>query len=340
MKQEPNKYDTGAKVLGVLILAAIAIFMIWLLWLNHMTAVVREKLLVSATGASVPTPADVLAQMGQAGDAFGSLNTLFAGLAASLVAAAAFLQNQQLLQARAAYDEERQARQRQEFEGTFFQLLSLARDLVGRVEEINVTTKAEVARNQEFLRRLGGTPVGDSNPRPTGAAALDSIASRLIVNMGELSTDSEEQTAKLLATVYERSVYKLQAAALGPYFRLLFQIFKIVDEARLDDATKIRYANIVRGQLSEGTAFLLGLNGLTSRGHRFIPFIEKYGLLEHANISWSSRFRNALRVGYRERAFHGSKERELMPHVPHPLHEELFFVGDGSVIEAVVAQVG
>ena len=344
--QSGSDDDTSTTVLGVLVVVAIMIFLIWLFWLNHVTGVVRDQLVARAASAaasasaSAPTPGDVLAQMGQAGDAFGSLNTLFAGLGASLLAAAAYLQNEQLRQARAAYEEERRARQRQEFEGTFFQMLELVRDLVGRVEEIKVTTKAEAARNQEYIRRTGGPAFGSSAAPPTGAAALDAIASRLVINMNELSWDSEEKAAKLLATVYERSVYKLQAAALGPCFRLLFQVFRMIDESNLEDATKIRYANIVRGQLSEGAAFLLGLNGLTSKGYRFIPFIEKYGLLEHADIQWSSRFRGALRQGYRERAFHGSRDRERMPHNPMPLQEETFFVGDEAVIDAVVAHIG
>ena len=76
-------------------------------------------------------------------------------------------------------------------------------------------------------------------------------------------------------------IYDRQPSAFGPYFRLLYQTFKHIAESTLSERQQLRYANIARGQISEGAVLLIALNGLTPNGYKFVPLIEKFGLLEH-----------------------------------------------------------
>jgi hypothetical protein len=71
----------------------------------------------------------------------------------------------------------------------------------------------------------------------------------------------------------------------------------------------MRYANIARGQISEGAVLLLAINGLTSHGYKLVPLIEKFGLLEHLHPRYRDEIGPALMLGYRPRAFMGSEER-------------------------------
>ena len=121
-------------------------------------------------------------------------------------------------------------------------------------------------------------------------------------------------------------------SAFGPYFRLLYQTFKHVADSKLTDAEQIRYANIARGQISEGAVLLMALNGLTYDGYKFIPLIEKFGLLEHLHRRYRQTCGPYLLLGYRPRAFMGSVERSLSinagcdtPNLPaeHFLHLEM-----------------
>lgn len=132
-----------------------------------------------------------------------------------------------------------------------------------------------------------------------------------------------------LVQSYRKHVYDANPSSFGPYFRLLFQTFKHVAESSLEEREKIQYANIARGQISEGAVLLLALNGLTPYGHRFIRYIEEFGLLEHMHTKYLKDYGEGLHIGYRQRAFLGSTEREGHSLEATPLCEKDYFVKTG-----------
>jgi hypothetical protein len=74
---------------------------------------------------------------------------------------------------------------------------------------------------------------------------------------------------------------------LGHYYRNLYRIFKIIDEAsfeddnRVDFKIKYQYASIVRSQLSDYEIYFLFYNGISDYGiSKFKKLIEKYSLLK------------------------------------------------------------
>lgn len=307
--------------IGVLVLALVILFLIWLFWLNVGARIAHETLAPLPPAASSPNQPALLTQLGETGDAFGGLNALFAAVAGAFVAWAGYLQNQSLKQARAAYEEERKARQKQEFESTFFKMLELSRALAERIESRNLREYVYLGKPQPS--------------RKHGAAALDHLAASIATNAQSNFANDPHRQATLLVSLYGEHVYAKQPSALGPFFRLLFQLFKVIEESGLDEAIQIRYANIARGQLSEGTSFLLALNGLAPRGRRFVRYIEKYGLLEHMHSVYKREFKDALRQGYRERAFLGSKRRPDHLFVEEPLRSSTYFVGDKDVEDRI-----
>lgn len=295
---EPSKTERGSPKPGlpegrVLLFALGVALLLWLAWslvgarTAHMLLAPKAHATSSGMAASAVASPGV-AEYGQAGDAFGGANALFAAIAGALVFWAGYLQAKSLREAQRAYADERRARQREQFEALFFRLLDLNRDLLARLE-----TSASTDRE--------------------GAAALDSWAASLVKMLESFYTPNAEVKAKRLVTSFQGAVYQAHPSALGPYFRVLFQVFKHIDEADLTPREKIQYANIARGQISEGAVLLLAANGLTTRGHRFIPLIERYGLLEHMHPKYLETFRDALRLGYQEHAFLGSHERQARP---------------------------
>ena len=242
---------------------------------------------------------NILTELGQSGDAFGGGNALFAAIAGGLVFWAGFMQAKSLKEARAAYD-------RQQFESTFFELIKLTRELV---EKMLIPQEAGVIHD-----------------RPIGAAALDSFAASVVKRMSdELAYDNETKAVQLVRN-FSKQVYGKHPSAFGPYFRSMYQTFKHVADSRLTEKDKIQYANIARGQISEGAVLLLALNGLTKFGFNFIPHIEQFGLLEHMHRQYLKAYKDALLIGYHERAFLGSKEREKHPFEPTQKQTRDFFV--------------
>lgn len=233
-------------------------------------------------------------ELGQTGDSFGSLNALLTAVAGALVFWAGFMQHQMLKQAREEAQKERASRQIQEFESLFFRLLELTATAVERIEGPN---RKEVP--EKPFSRLKGTHALDSLSR----SLFDSVGSR----RGDQITPQD-----VLAALVERyliRIYDRQPSAFGPYLRLLYQTFEHISESGLSERQKIRYANIARGQISEGAVLLPAVNGLTPSGYKFVPLIEQFGLLEHLHRRYRSEYQQALRLGYRARAFLGSEDR-------------------------------
>lgn len=305
--------------LRFLLVALVAAIIIWYLWLtwgmywaqnkvleqlktaqlmvappNQDEATIRDP---STTAASSERER-LFAELGQTGDSFGALNALLTAMAGALVFWAGMMQHQSLKQARQEAKDERAHRQLQEFESLFFQLLDLSTTVTERIER---TVRPRGSAKEDPDRALR---------RRIGSRALDSFAQMIYSSVSESPPNESSKAAlqKLLREFAER-IYGRSPSTFGPYFRLLYQTFKHVAESSLLEHEQIRYANIARGQISEGAVLLLALNGLSEYGYKFIPLIEKFGLLEHLHPRYRQRYEEILRVGYRARAFMGSADR-------------------------------
>jgi hypothetical protein len=331
MRNESRKELPGWLVLLAALFFAL---LFWWIWLSFGVKLVHSQMVEHASGyatnaakvagtatsggsVSASDRMAAIAEFGQSGDAFGGASALFAAIAGALVFWAGVLQSRSLKEAKVAaqlatqaYQEERATNRREQFISTFFQMLTLNRQLIERVD------------------MLGNTNSISDDGHRQGAAALDSFAWSLVRRLEDGSIQCQEikHQASFIATTYIGSVYDKRPSSLGPYFRLLYQTFKFVAEAELDEDEKIRFANIARGQISEGAVMLLAANGLTERGHQFIPLIERFGLLEHLHNDYRNSFKPALLEGYRQRAFMGSKEREKYPWSPTPLRSAHYFI--------------
>lgn len=193
-----------------------------------------------------------LKDLGPTGDIFGGINALFAAYAFIGVAAAAIFQYQTFLVV------EKQQRQ-QAFEPLFFQLLQFSRK----------------AFPESLIRPDNGALV------PT-REVIEFVAHDLSTAAWFPQRDnmSSAAVAKQVSNVYDL-YYLRNESALGPYFRLLYQTFKLIDASGLSKGERIGYANIARAALNDEELFLLTINCITPRGAMFAPLIERYGLLKH-----------------------------------------------------------
>lgn len=71
---------------------------------------------------------------------------------------------------------------------------------------------------------------------------------------------------------------------IGAYYRTLFRIYNLIDEATLPEGLKKDYLKIIRAQLTESELFFLRYNALTYYGHPFIKYINKYNILKHLPV--------------------------------------------------------
>lgn len=228
-----------------------------LTWLAYAGVVVA--LIVVATFAVQfhGSPSGDPANWGQFGDYLGGvLNPTFSFLALLALLATLGIQvkelrmsGRELKNSAEALMSQNATLQQQAFEATFFQLLRLHNDIVSGL-------------------RIGSPAIAG---RTCMAHYCAELRGRLI-NME--ATDSIDQ----FRIVYD-DFYEEYQAVLGHYFRLLYNIFKLVMRTDLPD--KRLYTNLVRAQLSSDELLLLFFNCLSHWGsEKFKPMIEYFSLLK------------------------------------------------------------
>lgn len=151
---------------------------------------------------------------------------------------------------RSALEAQARILEKQNLEGTFFQLLSLYNEIVSSTDITNNTTEytgrdAFHLLNQDLTMHFN---------YPKGTNIKEKI------NNGYLT------------------FYKSKQNEIGHYFRILYNIIKFIDVSNLDD--KKRYTNLLRAQLSSSELRIIFYNCLSEEGVKFKPLIEKYSLLK------------------------------------------------------------
>ena len=191
----------------------------------------------------------------QFGDRFEAVNALFAGLAFAGVIFAIILQWQELgLQRKELEDTRAEIRgqketlQKQNFESSFFQLLTMHSEIV----------------NSMVIRK-------GSDGEYFGRECFD----YMLRHLRRIYRGSPKR-------FYEKFFLEFQPY-VGHYFRHLYNVVKFVDDQRdfpKEFKKKKRYTNLIRAQLSSDELGLLFYNCLSKRGAKFRDLVEKYALLE------------------------------------------------------------
>jgi len=211
---------------------------------------------------------------GQFGDMFGSINALFTALAFWAVWRTGRMQHRQLALQTEELEMQRQelALQRKElaatrtivnrqtFESMFFQMLRLTREI-----------------HEELVYFRG-------NDLAKGTAAMAKYADlcRSLIKSATSQTTTEETLRDRIGSIYLGTIYdKNTEPILGPFFRSLYHLYKLIDAQNFRSDVKRRYANIARAQLSSSDLVVLAANACSGVGEGFRPYIERYGILKH-----------------------------------------------------------
>jgi uncharacterized membrane protein len=199
-------------------------------------------------------------QWGQFGDYVGGiLNPIFSAIALiallatfALQVTALRLSIQELKTSADALSKQTASLSKQTFEATFFQLLRLHNEIVNAIDLVASDGRTTKGRDcfRVFLARLEK----------------------------ELRINAADQRYDNFVAHYE-VFYIEHQHELGHYFRLLYNIVKLVD--RTEDIDRRFYTNLVRAQLSSAELMLLFYNGISTWGcDKFKPFLERYALLK------------------------------------------------------------
>jgi hypothetical protein len=202
--------------------------------------------------------ASVQSKPGDFGDSFGVSSSLFSGLAFAILIATLHSQREELALQRQELAETREVFTREQFESTFFQLVAMLE---------KVTNSMELRAGPGDFRR--------------GRACFSELLARLVETYehGDVpEADEERRVIAVYAAFYREVEYML-----GPYFRVLYNVLRYVDESTVAD--KKIYANLVRAQLSSHELALLFYSAaFHPHGVGMRRYLGRYKLLKHLPV--------------------------------------------------------
>jgi hypothetical protein len=171
----------------------------------------------------------------------------------------------------------------QQFENTFFQLLTLFNSIVNsldiRTRDTKVVTNSGRDCFEVFYKKLKNLQIGKN-----------SYKNSYIVSDCEV-----EETIE----AYD-DLYNSHKSDMSHYFRTIYHIFKFIDSAKIEN--KNQYIAITRAQLSSYEQILIFYNCLHINGlEKFKPLIEKYGIFK--NLDRNLLLNNEHLNKYKEGAY-------------------------------------
>lgn len=199
---------------------------------------------------------------GTFGDAFGTLNALFSGLAFSGVLITLLMQMRDLAEQRKDSAAARDQNSRQQIESQFYNMLSLQQQVV-----------------QSFdLHRLG-----DHAHTIQGRDCFRDWKNKLHARYKELKGSGQYElgdTRERALDAYNK-IWVSHQGDLGLYFRSLYSIFRFIERSQYAEKD---FALVVRSLLSDHELLILFYNCLSKKGENFKHFAIKYALFDNLDV--------------------------------------------------------
>ncbi|HIE4010224.1 TPA: putative phage abortive infection protein [Serratia marcescens] len=211
-------------------------------------------------------------ELGQFGDSWGVLTSIFSVFAFCGVAYSIILQRQSLSQVTQDACENRDFLKLQRFESVFFQMLGL---LQGIIEDIDISFKTpnrEPKKGRDAFHYLYGKLKGN-----------DGFGQRVYSQHNRPDLHDFTEIRKDVIRHYD-AFYNVRQQNLAHYYRMIYHIYKFIDEASLDDKVKCDYANILRAQISNYELLILFYNCLGEHGRNMECYAIKYKLFDNMPI--------------------------------------------------------
>ncbi|WP_373279297.1 putative phage abortive infection protein [Aurantimonas coralicida] len=224
------------------------------------------------------------------GDTFGALNALFTATASIGVLWTLALQRRQLrdqsleMQAQRAHlNASERSHNVQRFERTFFELLHLLRQ-----EREGLHFRYSDAYIDALARRKRRV---SSEPH-SGALAVRAALREARYWLG-IERRVHPLTRQRAAHVYALRIHGRYEGSLGPYFRLIYTLLRNIKEDEwMTEEERIRYARLLRSQLTSHEAGLVGVNALANFSKDLSDLVTEYRLLKYASAGTKGLLQN------------------------------------------------
>lgn len=207
----------------------------------------------------------------------GSLNPIFTFLTFIGLLITITIQQTELKESREEFKksanaliEQSQSLSRQNFENTFFNLITLYNGILDNLKLENT--------NKQILSRQIFASIQNNILKTDQKIPIDDFGGQVLDNIKFFYSTSKLDT-------YSRQ--------FSHYFRTVYQILKFIDNSHFNQEEKQFYSNIFRAQFSGSELVILFFNCLSKYGkEKFKPLVEKYEFFEHLVIDDKFLFRD------------------------------------------------
>ena len=179
---------------------------------------------------------------GEFGDSFGTLNTLFSGLAFSGVLISLLFQRKDLAETRGQVA-------RQQFESQFYNMLALQHSVVSEFD----------LKKDGVVSRTG---------RDCFKSWCNYLRQSYVDSSGELRIDGAYA-----------ELWKRHRGDLSLYYRSLYSVFRYVSDC--DHADKTKFGTIARSFLSDFELVILFYNCLSEQGYNFRKYAKEFAIFNN-----------------------------------------------------------
>lgn len=193
-----------------------------------------------------------LSQSSLIGEFIGGFSgTLFTLVGVILLFETLVLQRKELKESRSVFS-------KQHFENTFFNLLNL----YGQI------TKSLVYSD----------PASSDSSKFTGKEYFQKNRE---IFYEKFQTQSSFTNARKILKINYIEFYSSNKETIAHYFRTIYRIFKYINESELSNIEKMKYAKIVRAQLTDSELFFIYYNSFSIDGINFRNLILEFNILKH-----------------------------------------------------------
>ncbi|WP_307758054.1 putative phage abortive infection protein [uncultured Mediterranea sp.] len=93
--------------------------------------------------------------------------------------------------------------------------------------------------------------------------------------------DKNKEHGRKAAVEYYMNFYASNKDFAPIYFRILYRIFDLIKTTNIDANEKVKYAKIIRAQLTDSELIMIRYNAMTKLGKNMQNYIVQYNLLKH-----------------------------------------------------------
>lgn len=210
-------------------------------------------------------------QSGTFGDSWGALTSIFSALGFCGVLWTLKTQTDSIRRVEEDNNRKEINEARRDFENSFFNMLNLLQVIIKDMRVVNKITKEVHAEGRGIFIYFF---------KPFRSQILQGNNFRVSKKNNQEELDG---MAKAIGQQYMQHFHS-RSQNLSHYYRFLFNTFKFIDEAEVNDADKKRYANILRAQISNYELLMLFYNCLSEDGRKFQYYFEKYEVLDNLPV--------------------------------------------------------